>query len=195
MKNLLLRMQLRRQGATREEAKALAEIANKIGVSTSGLIPQAKSRIARGIGFKQRGHRVNYRLVLGGSFAALAIMVVVAQSALPGSPLYALKRGSEEVRTVVEPGFNDDDLRQRREIEQRKIQENQEREDNHSGRIENSSGADTSGKNTQENSGDNQQVQEQKIDNSGPGSTHDRTSTDRGSDGSGSGSHGGGSGD
>lgn len=123
MKKLFLKLQLRRQGVPKEEVDDLSTVAKQLETSVPRLTGEAKARIAKEVGF--RPLRINHllRYSTAGAFATLLILVFVAQSAQPGSVLYALKRGTEEVRVIVQPGFDRDDVQQRREDEKNEQQE------------------------------------------------------------------------
>ncbi len=127
MRNIFLKWQLRRSGAKTEEAKELVKIASQLKDTVPHLDRQAKKAIAHDVGFK--AHRTSNRLRYATAFGLsllLVVLTVIAQSAQPGSLLYALKRGSEEVRVIVQPGFDEDDLEKRRRDEQRRIEDARE---------------------------------------------------------------------
>lgn len=203
MKNLLLRRQLRRQGATSQDAKLLSSIADTLSVITpSGLSSSAKKQIAADLGFTSRRHIATPKLAFASLAAVFAILIVLAQGAQPGSVLYALKRGSEEVRTVVQPGFNQEDLQQRRDDEQRKAAETQKQEDSQGKQADTEgssddtrSGRQSGAENTQQTieGGTSQKSGEQQTDNSGSGSsgTGNQLKTDDSSGSGGSGISGG----
>ena len=44
---------------------------------------------------------------LGSAFAVFLVLVVAAQFALPGSPLYGIKRGTEYVRALIQPTYKE----------------------------------------------------------------------------------------
>lgn len=120
MNKFWLKRQLRKQATDTEETQALADIATQLTGAAPNLSNDAKAHIAADIGFKPRATQHVWRYATGGAFMALLILVFVAQSAQPGSVLYALKRGSEEVRVLVQPGFTREDVQRRREEEQRR---------------------------------------------------------------------------
>jgi len=45
---------------------------------------------------------------LGSAFAVFLVMVFAAQFALPGSPLYGIKRGTEYIRALIQPSYKED---------------------------------------------------------------------------------------
>jgi uncharacterized membrane protein YgcG len=119
VKNLLLKLELRRNGATAADADTMARIADSIGRDVPGLSNDAKQRIADEIGFSAKKSFVTAPRLVFASFAVLFIaLVVLAQSAKPGQILYGLKRGSDQVRVIVQPGFKQTDLQERRAAEQ-----------------------------------------------------------------------------
>jgi hypothetical protein len=200
MKNLLLRRELKRQGATSKDAESMLSIAQVLSLDVPSLPAEVKKQIAHDIGFKPQRQIIKPRFAIAGATAAFVVLIVLSQSAQPGSTLYALKRGSEEVRTVVQPGFNHEDLQQRREDERNKAAEIQQKQEDKRGEsgsqdaAEDSSrsrhGSQRSGQNQTENSS-NVSEQESGSSGSGSGSGDNRTDTSgSGSSGSGSGSSG-----
>lgn len=119
MKKLLLKLQLRTTGANAAEADAMARIAAAIGSDVPGLSGAAKQRIADEIGFSTKKTLITApRLVFASIAIIFVALLLLAQSAKPGQILYGLKRGSEQVRVIVQPGFNQTDLQERRAAEQ-----------------------------------------------------------------------------
>lgn len=106
MKKLILQWQLRMQGASAAEAKRMAHVAKAVGKDAPALSAEAKKRIAEDIGFSARKPIVTPRLAFASAFALLIVLVVVAQAAKPGQVLYSVKRGTEHVRAIVQPGYN-----------------------------------------------------------------------------------------
>lgn len=68
------------------------------------LSDKAMQRIAAISGTKSRAPLFTF-VSFSGAFAALAVIVVAAQFTLPGSPLYGIKRGTEYVRTLLQPSY------------------------------------------------------------------------------------------
>lgn len=125
MKDKHLRKQLRNVGANKTEADALAELAFSLSATKPrGLSRAAKERIVEDLPIKAENHHP-VRWALAGSMAGFAVVLVfIAQSALPGSWLYDVKRGSEEVRTLVQPGYTDTLVEERKkEVEELQKQE------------------------------------------------------------------------
>jgi hypothetical protein len=89
-----------------------------LAASTPGLSAEAKSRIADEIGLKPRMLFVTPRLALASVAILFVAILVLAQYAKPGQTLYSLKRGTQQVRVIVQPGFNQDDLNKLRAAEQ-----------------------------------------------------------------------------
>ena len=129
MNNPFLRNQLKDMGSSKDESRRLADLANELNSITPPLGKATKNRIANEIGFKPTNTIPKLRLSLAGAMAIFVMLIVLAQSATPGSVLYALKRGSEEVRVLVQPGFDDSDIQQRRDEEKVKINKQLEIED------------------------------------------------------------------
>lgn len=134
MKNYFIKKQLVDQGESAKDAKELADVAQKLHGAYPQLSTEAKKQIAHDIGFTQAKTTTSFRFATAGAFAVLLVLVLFAQSAQPGSVLYALKRGSEEVRLVLQPGFDDDDIQQRRDDESKRADEDSHEQEDTSGR-------------------------------------------------------------
>lgn len=99
-----------------DEYLKTADIVKKAGLPR--LRRRSKKQLARqlGVSFWDRPH-LKPLLMTTTSFATLIVIVIVmAQNAKPGSALYLLKRGSENVRVLVEPNYQDE-ITQRRKAE------------------------------------------------------------------------------
>lgn len=195
MKNIILRWQLRQQGASAKDAKALSSVAKNVGRADSpGLSSDAKKRIAAEIGIANRWQFVTIpRLAIGGALALFAVVVAFSQSALPGTPLYSIKRGSEQVRLLVQPGFNQQDIQQRRESEQQKVEDNNEHKSGSTSKSSDDSGLTSkSGDSTRDRSGSDDSKSSSGSSTSGESGS---TSGGSGSTSGGSGGSSGGSGD
>lgn len=114
MKKAKLRKELKSVGATLHEADKLAEVAELVGsIKMRGLSAETKHRLAptQDVARRPRIHAPHltpaWKLSLGGSFATACILLIVAQSALPGSILYPVKRSTEAARLLVQPSYND----------------------------------------------------------------------------------------
>ncbi len=194
MKNIILKQQLRKAGATSQEARNLTAITDGLRDSIPHLEPSAKQRIAQEIGIGQRPLYARPRFVSAGAFATVALVCIVAQFAQPGSPLYALKRATEEVRVIVQPSFKAE-LQQRRQDEQ-KIEDQQKTDEiRSSGSEDNSSpgsSSDDTGSGLNLNESDSGSgsgtVNELNVDSSGSGSGEIRLPEVKPIDTSGSGS-------
>lgn len=114
---LRLRRQLRRAGAESDEARDLTALTSRLTDGLHGLDAGRKGAIAREVGFKPAHVQRQRRVALAGAFAVCLITVLLSQAANPGSTLYAVKRGTEEVRARVQPGFDREDLVERRKQE------------------------------------------------------------------------------
>ena len=171
MKNIILKRQLRKAGATRQEARELSDISNDLRSSVPHLGTSVKHQIAQDIGLRQRPIYAKPRFALAGAFAVIVMLSVAAQFAQPSSPLYALKRATEEVRVILQPSFKDE-LQHRRQDEQRKADEQQRIEDTRTnGSDDNSGSGSSSGSTTIEvNDSGSGKIEDIKVDTSGSGS-------------------------
>lgn len=126
MKRLALYWQLRRAGVAHTEARDLARLAATIP-AVPALSSTAKQRIAEELGIAPVRFIHPIRYATAGGLLVLAALVGVSQSAQPSTPvLYTIKRGSEEVRVLLQPGFDRADVQQRREAERQKAAEPQQ---------------------------------------------------------------------
>jgi hypothetical protein len=111
--------QLRESGASKKEAAELAGIAAILtkNAPSSSLSNIQKKQIAKDIGFGRE--RFTFRTFALAAYAVVAafliVPVVVAQFSLPGDPLYFVKRGTEAVRSVIQPSFADKASERRKE--------------------------------------------------------------------------------
>lgn len=123
MNHMNLRRELRKVGAGEHEADQLNDVAKLLGnIKTKGLSKEAKKRLAPDIS-ASKAPRPWFALALSGSFATACLLLIVAQSALPGSWLYKLKRTTEEARAVVQPGYKESLVEKREdEVEQLLLQ-------------------------------------------------------------------------
>lgn len=175
MRNIILKQQLRKEGATSQEAGDLAALTSGLQDSIPHLDASVKQRIAQEIGIGQRPRYTQPRFVSAGAFAAFILVCIIAQFAQPGSPLYALKRATEEVRVIVQPSFKAE-LQQRRQDEQKKTEDQQKTEDIRTNGSEDKSGPgsssdDTSGGiNVIDSGSGGDTINELKVDTSGSGS-------------------------
>ena len=113
MKQYMLRRQLRALGATKNEQDSLQKLANSIAQSqvVPHLDPESKEHIAHTIGIPtHKDHRATL-LVSATSFAVLTLLIVSAQFASPGSALDSIKQGTDQVRSVIQPGFKVEELK------------------------------------------------------------------------------------
>lgn len=171
MKNIRLNRQLRKAGATRQEARELSAITSDLRSSVPHLDASVKHQIAQDIGLRQRSAYAKPRFALAGALAVIVMLSVAAQFAQPGSPLYALKRATEEVRVILQPSFKDE-LQHRRQDEQRKIDEQQKIEDTRSNGSDDKSGSGgpSDGTPIEINDSGSGKIEDIKIDTSGSGS-------------------------
>lgn len=116
-----LRKDLRKTGATPSEASQLADVAKLLGgIKTRGLDSEAKKRLAPNPEVTKRSH--TWQFAVAGTFAMACLLLFVAQSALPGSWLYGIKRGTENARGLVQPGYKENLVEEREdEVQQLKL--------------------------------------------------------------------------
>lgn len=135
MSDKRLNRELSQAGASHGELTHLSDIAETLSsVTPPGLSKQARHRMDARMAHllevdsledvvptkKKQAHKFNpfakWSLVGAGGFASLAVVLVIAaQFAMPGSPLYGIKRGIEEVRTFFQPDYVDKVLEKRKE--------------------------------------------------------------------------------
>lgn len=171
MKNRALYKQLSRSSSP-NQAKALAELAEKIGqAAPEGLSKDAKSRIADEIGFRQVIRIPKAAFIGAGSFAVVA-MLFLSASALPGSPLYPVKRSGERIREVVQPGYKDELIDIRKGELDQLIQDNapkqeiEKAQDNYNHAIEDSKKHNKSTKQDTDNKNDDSHDKSRRHNNS-----------------------------
>jgi len=118
-----IRSQLRSLGANADEADKLARLAKDL---KSTPLPNLSAETKRDIRTipGQRWQLHIYKFAAGGAVAIFVGMLFVAQSALPGSALYGLKRSTEQIRTFIQPSYTETLIDKRgEEIEQLKQNE------------------------------------------------------------------------
>lgn len=189
MKNYVLKQQLRKAGATSQEARNLTAVTDDLRGSIPHLDASAKQRIAQEIGLDQRPVYARPRFAFAGSLVALIVVCIIAQFAQPGSPLYAIKRATEEMRVIVQPSFKAE-LQQIRHDDQKKIDEQQKTDDTRSSGGEESPKSSPSSEDTHNdvnlNDGGSGKAQDVKLDSSGGGSGVINIPVDSSGDSSGS---------
>lgn len=123
MKKARLEKELRLTGASPSEAERLTDLAEMLGrIPQRGLSTETKKRLAPTPEAARRRLRLpTWQWSLAGGFATACLLLIVAQSALPGSWLYGLKRKTEEARALVQPGFEDSLMEKREEEVQQLI--------------------------------------------------------------------------
>ncbi len=106
MSKMSLRKELRSVGAGEHEADQLADMAKLLGnIKTRGLSSETKKRLAPSVEATKKPR--TWQWALAGSFATACLLLLIAQSALPGSWLYRVKRGTEEARAAIQPGYKE----------------------------------------------------------------------------------------
>lgn len=112
--------ELQAAGASKQDAIALQKFAKKLPrqYKHPRLSGRKKRAIAKEIGIGREWFAM--RTIAVAAYAAVAAIiimpVVIGQFSLPGDPLYFVKRGTEKVRGVVQPGYADKEA-ERREAE------------------------------------------------------------------------------
>ncbi|MBC7868742.1 hypothetical protein H7X69_00995 [Candidatus Saccharibacteria bacterium] len=173
MKNIRLNRQLRKAGATRQEARELSDITNDLRDSVPHLDVSVKRQIAQQIGFSQTPIYAKPRFAMVGAFATIMVLSIAAQFAQPSSPLYAIKRATEEVRVILQPSFKDE-MQHRRQDEQKQADEQRRIEDTQRDGNDDNSGRGSSSDDTlidvNESGSGRDRIEDAKIDSSGSGS-------------------------
>ena len=126
MKKLILWWQLKKSGMHPDEYRELDAVARQLKLQDVHLSREAKDDIAEQIGFKPVHIKLRHHVQFASGFALFALLVVAAQFSHSGSPLYALKRGTQNVRAVVQPSY-------KQELEQERAEEEQVETENDSG--------------------------------------------------------------
>lgn len=188
MRNIRLWWQLKRSGTSRADRAAMMAVAKKLQHDNTHLSRHAKDAIAEQIGFKPVHVRFHHRLQTAGAAVAFVAVIIVAQFAHPGSPLYALKRGTQHVRAIIQPSYKHE-LEQEQEQQEKETEQHQSQErteGSHKESTEQKSGDDHSGTS---GSSDDSHGGTSGTSGSNSGSSHDGSNS--GSDSSGSGSNSG----
>lgn len=121
MIKIKLRRQLRKVGAGEHEADKLADVAASLKkLQPRGLSAETKKRLAPKPELSRESHGL--RWTMAGTFATACLLLIVAQSALPGSWLYGLKRKTETIRTQIQPDYQDN-LVEEREAEVQELKQ------------------------------------------------------------------------
>lgn len=122
MSSMGLRKELRAVGAGSREAEQLADVAQLLGsIKTRGMSAETKKRLAPAPEAAKKP-RTWIAWSAGGAFATACLLLIVAQSALPGSWLYPVKRTTEEARAAVQSDYKDNLVEKREdEVERLKL--------------------------------------------------------------------------
>lgn len=121
MIKMKLRKELRSVGAGEHEADKLADVAISLKkLKPHGLSAETKRRLAPKPELSREPHGL--RWAVAGTFATACLLLIVAQSALPGSWLYGLKRKTETIRTQIQPDYQDN-LVEKREAEVQELKQ------------------------------------------------------------------------
>ncbi len=118
-----LRKQLRDLGASASESEQLSRLAQQLSVQDlPKLSSKTRAEIANIPGKRWQIHI--YKFAAGGIAAMFIGVLFFAQSALPGSWLYGVKRGGEKIRAIIQPDYTETLIDKRSdEIEQLKQNE------------------------------------------------------------------------
>ncbi len=125
MKKLILKRDLRQNGAGAHEADELTKLAGQFEhIKLKGLSAHSKDHIARIPGKPVHYFQFPVKYALGGALAAVLVIAGFAQTARPGNALYGIKLGTEEVRTWVQPEYIDNIVEERKdEVEKLKVEQ------------------------------------------------------------------------
>lgn len=125
MKKQKLTRELRKIGAGPHEAADLVDLASQLeSLEVHKLSAITREDIARIPGKRVRYFHIPARYAFGSALAAFLLVTGIAQTSQPGSMLYALKRGTEEIRAAVQPGYVDDLVEERKaEVEHLKLEQ------------------------------------------------------------------------
>ena len=122
MKKPNLHNELIMTGASKREADELTKLAKYLQSSNSvvpALRADAKDRIWQKIASEQAENSTKFNifsgLVTAGAMASFVGLIIVAQGALPGGKLYALKRGTEKAIVFISPSFRKDLVKRRQD--------------------------------------------------------------------------------
>lgn len=175
MKTNHIRGELSAQAKTDREAEDLERFARALATADLPHLPkESKRAIAEEIGFARPPlWRRPLTLSLSGSFVVVLILTIIAQSAQPGSVLYALKRGSERARVLVDPDFERTIIERRKDEVKRLKDADASKE-----QVEQAKNALDQAKDSHDDKGDDDGV---KPDKSGHGSDSSGSSSDSGS--------------
>ena len=121
MKKTTLRDELISSGASQKEAETLTKLATYIRTKPEvipGLSDESKARIFNKVMDERDVPSFGFisKLATAGAMAGFIGLAMLAQSSLPGSKLYALKRGSEKAIVFMDPDFKKN-VEKRRESE------------------------------------------------------------------------------
>jgi hypothetical protein len=121
MKKTTLRDELISSGASQKEAESLTKLATYIRTKPEvlpGLSNDSKARILNKVMGERDVPSFGFisKLATAGAMAGFIGLAMLAQSSLPGSKLYALKRGSEKAIVFMDPDFKKN-VEKRRESE------------------------------------------------------------------------------
>lgn len=103
MKRTSLAKELRAQGVKDAQLEKLLPIAKKLQASQKPQLSAATREKIKNIPGKQPLWPVVTVWSAAGGFAAFVLLVVVAQFTTPGSPIYALKEGTDYIRALISP--------------------------------------------------------------------------------------------
>ncbi len=103
VKRLVLERQLRRQRVKREDVPELLGVAEQLNATELPVLSRAaRQRIEQATVRPSKAPLVA-KWSLAGAFAAVAVVVTTAQFSSPGSPLYAVKRATNDIQAFFQP--------------------------------------------------------------------------------------------
>lgn len=107
MKDYRLKQELLRTKADEAELDGLLKVASELKQADKPVLSDTTRNKIKALSGTPRRWPVITTWSLAGSMAVFLVLLISAQYAVPGSPLYWLKQGSEEVRAFIQPGFKE----------------------------------------------------------------------------------------
>jgi len=123
MKKYILKKQLKEEVLSdRELAELLAIVEELETVPLATLSNKTKLKIKVIAGEPSKVPRITF-WSLAGSFSVFVVLLVAAQYATPGTPLYGIKQGSDYIRALIQPSYKETVIKnEKKELE--KLEQN-----------------------------------------------------------------------